>query len=209
MGRNGSISAGGIGDIGTTSFFPSKNLGCYGDGGAIFTNDDELAARIRLIANHGQSTRYYHDVVGVNSRLDNIQAAVLRIKLKRLDGYARSRQDVASAYDQAFSQIPEITTPAVADWSTHVYHQYTIKLHNVDREGLQSHLSEYGIPSNIYYPVPAHRQKGYAHYFDGEQGELKTTDDLSVEVLSLPIHTEMDDDQITHIIDTIINYIKK
>jgi UDP-2-acetamido-2-deoxy-ribo-hexuluronate aminotransferase len=202
-------SAGGIGDIGTTSFFPSKNLGCYGDGGAIFTNDDDLADHIRKIANHGQSARYYHDIVGVNSRLDNIQAAVLRIKLRKLDEYAKRRQAVAAHYNECFAALPEISTPVVASWSTHVYHQYTMKLHGVDREGLQAALTEQGIPSNIYYPVPAHKQKGYAEYFDSSKNKLEVTDILSAEVLSLPIHTEMEMDQLEHITNTITSYIKK
>ncbi|GAB5538711.1 MAG: DegT/DnrJ/EryC1/StrS family aminotransferase [Salibacteraceae bacterium] len=200
--------AGTIGDIGTTSFFPSKNLGCYGDGGAMLTNNDELAAKIRMIANHGQSKRYYHDSIGVNSRLDNIQAAVLRIKLKRLDEYARSRQYVANCYNEEFSVIDEIETPVVADWSEHVYHQYTMKLKGVDREGLQHHLSNKGIPSNIYYPVPAHLQKGYAHYSDGP-GSMPKTEHLSKIVLSLPIHTEMEEDQIQHITNSIKEFIRK
>lgn len=202
-------SAGGIGDIGTTSFFPSKNLGCYGDGGAIFTNDDDLADYIRKIANHGQSKRYYHDIIGVNSRLDNMQAAVLRIKLRKLDEYARRRQAVAAHYKERFAHLAEISTPVVAAWSTHVYHQYTMKLHGVDREGLQAALTEQGIPSNIYYPVPAHKQKGYDHYYDSSKDKLEITDILSAEVLSLPIHTEMEMDQLEHITNTILSYIKK
>lgn len=207
-GINGKKSAGGIGDIGTTSFFPSKNLGCYGDGGAIFTNSDELAESIRRIANHGQTKRYYHDYIGVNSRLDNIQAAVLRIKLKHLDEYASNRQNVATYYNDQFADIPQLETPSVAPWSTHVYHQYTLKLNDIDRTQLQEHLDKAGIPSNIYYPVPAHRQKGYLQYSES-QPKMIITDDLSARVLSLPIHTEMEIEQLEHITNTLKDYIQK
>jgi UDP-2-acetamido-2-deoxy-ribo-hexuluronate aminotransferase len=207
-GQEGVQSAGGIGDIGTTSFFPSKNLGCYGDGGAIFTNNDELALSLRRIANHGQTKRYYHDYIGVNSRLDNIQAAVLRIKLRRLNEYATMRQEAAAFYTNAFSSLDQIVTPITAPWSTHVYHQFTMKLIDVDRQKLQDCLSDAEIPSNIYYPVPAHRQKGYSDFFIG-QPELIITDDLSSRVLSLPIHTEMELDQLEHIAKTLIEFIEK
>lgn len=201
-------SAGCIGHIGTSSFFPSKNLGCYGDGGAMMTNDDALAAKIRMIANHGQSERYYHDIIGVNSRLDNIQAAVLRIKLKHLNEYASARQKVAEQYNAAFESIPQIITPLIRPWSTHVYHQYTIKLDGFDRSALQKHLSSKGIPTNVYYPVPAHLQKGYVQYGYGK-GDLPITEMLCAQVLSLPIHTEMENDQLTYIIDSIIEFTKK
>lgn len=199
--------AGGIGHIGTTSFFPSKNLGCYGDGGAMFTNDDDLAAEIRMIANHGQSRRYYHDKIGVNSRLDNIQAAVLRIKLQKLDDYERSRQAVAAHYNQKFSDNPSIATPEVAPWSTHVYHQYTIKLNGVNRDELQAYLNEKQIPTNIYYPVPAHLQRGYEQY-GFKNGDMPVTESLTTQVLSLPIHTEMDQEQLNHITDSINAFTK-
>ena len=201
-------SAGCIGHIGTTSFFPSKNLGCYGDGGAIMTNDNTLAAKIRMIANHGQSERYYHDIIGVNSRLDNIQAAVLRIKLRRLDEYEASRQSVAQFYDKAFKDINEIETPVSSPSSSHVYHQYTMKLQGIDRTKLQEHLSDLGIPSNIYYPVPAHLQKGYEEY-GYVKGDLQLTESLCEKVLSLPIHTELENDQLNHIVNSIKDFIKK
>ena len=207
-GEDGVKSAGGIGDIGTTSFFPSKNLGCYGDGGAIFTNNDELAVSLKRIANHGQTKRYYHDYIGVNSRLDNIQAAVLRIKLKRLNTYAKNRQEAANFYNDAFASFTQIETPKISPWSTHVYHQYTMKLNDIDRSQLQEYLSSAAIPSNIYYPVPAHRQKGYQEFFAG-QPELSITDDLSARVLSLPIHTEMEQAQLKHITSTLIEFIEK
>lgn len=200
--------AGTIGDVGTTSFFPSKNLGCYGDGGALMTNNDELAKRIRMIANHGQSKRYYHDDIGVNSRLDNIQAAVLRIKLKHLDSYAKSRQGVADYYTSQLQDDVNLITPKIAPYSDHVFHQYTVKLNGIDRQGLQDYLESKGIPTNIYYPVPAHLQKGYAHYSDGE-GSLPVTERLSREVLSFPIHTEMDDEQLKHIATRIKEYLTR
>lgn len=188
------VKTGTIGDIGCTSFFPSKNLGCYGDGGAMCTNDDELAAKIRMIANHGQSKRYYHDVVGCNSRLDSIQAAVLRIKLRKLDVYNDRRRAVADAYDQFFASFPEVKTPVRAINSKHVFHQYTVQLEGLDRDAMQAFLAEKNIPSMIYYPVPAHKQKMFAH-FGSADTELPITDWLTERVISFPIHTEMTEEQ--------------
>lgn len=189
--QNGTTKkAGTIGHIGTTSFFPSKNLGCYGDGGAIFTDDDKLAERMRMIANHGQNERYYHAVVGVNSRLDTIQAAILDIKLKHLDEYAAARQSVAAFYDDAFKDIKEIKTPARFENSTHVFHQYTLQIENGRRADLQKHLADKGVPSMIYYPVPLYKQKAFAE-FVAPDFTLPTTEKLCASVLSLPIHTEM------------------
>lgn len=208
-GKDGkAVSAGCIGDVGTTSFFPSKNLGCYGDGGALMTNDDELASRITMIANHGQSKKYYHDSIGVNSRLDNIQAGILRVKLKYLDEYTASRNEAASFYTNTLKGLPGVTTPVIAKWSTHGFHQYTLKLKDIDRNGLQNFLSERGIPTNIYYPVPVHLQKGYVRY-GFREGDMPLTEQLSREVLSLPIHTELDDEQLNHITSNIISYLKK
>ncbi|MBC9912661.1 DegT/DnrJ/EryC1/StrS family aminotransferase [Chitinophaga varians] len=198
--------AGTIGHIGCTSFFPSKNLGCYGDGGALFTNDDALAAKIRMVANHGQSARYYHDVVGVNSRLDSVQAAVLRIKLPLLDEYINARRAVADAYDAAFADMPQITTPYRAANSYHVFHQYTIQLNGADRNQLQQYLAEKQVPSMIYYPVPAHRQKMFGH-FGSAAFDLPVTDNLTTKVISLPIHTEMDKDQLDHIIHSVKSFL--
>ncbi|MCT4559969.1 MAG: DegT/DnrJ/EryC1/StrS family aminotransferase [Crocinitomicaceae bacterium] len=188
------VKTGTIGDIGCTSFFPSKNLGCYGDGGAMCTNDDELAAKIRMIANHGQSKRYHHDVVGCNSRLDSIQAAVLRIKLRKLDEYNDRRRAVADAYDQFFASFPEVKTPVRAINSKHVFHQYTVQLEGLDRDAMQAFLAEKNIPSMIYYPVPAHKQKMFAH-FGSADTELPITDWLTERVISFPIHTEMTEEQ--------------
>ncbi|MBP6588626.1 MAG: DegT/DnrJ/EryC1/StrS family aminotransferase [Chitinophagaceae bacterium] len=197
-----------IGHIGATSFYPSKNLGAFGDGGAIFTNDDELAARMKMIANHGQSRQYYHDVVGCNSRLDSIQAAILGIKLKHLDEYARARQQAAAYYDQAFAGHPAITTPAHAAYSSHVYHQYTILMEGVDREGLKKYLAEKGIPAMIYYPVPGHRQKMFEQ-FNVASLDLPVTDWLTQRVISLPIHTELDEEQLAYITSHILAYINQ
>lgn len=203
-----SAKTGTIGHIGCTSFFPSKNLGCYGDGGAIFTNDDDLAGKMRMIANHGQSKRYYHDVVGCNSRLDSIQAAILRIKLRELDGYISSRRSVADHYDDFFSKIEGITVPVRDKYSTHVFHQYTLILDEIDRDGLHQYLAEHDVPSMIYYPVPAHRQKMF-ETFGSADTVLELTDWLTERVISLPIHTEMEQDQLDHICATVKNFITK
>lgn len=204
---NGTVKkTGTIGQIGCTSFFPSKNLGCYGDGGAIFTNDDDLADLIRKIVNHGQSERYYHDTVGVNSRLDSIQAAVLRIKLKELDNYNAARRKVADRYDAAFASFEGINSPFRSQRSSHVFHQYTMILEGIDRDELNKFLAEKDIPSMIYYPVPAHRQKMFES-FGSAVTELPVTDWLTSRVLSLPIHTEMEEDQLTHICGAVAEFM--
>lgn len=197
-----------IGDIGCTSFFPSKNLGCYGDGGAMNTNNDELAAKIRMIANHGQSKRYYHDLVGCNSRLDSVQAAVLRIKLPKLDEYNDRRRAVADKYDAFFSQFEQVKPPTRALNSKHVFHQYTVQLEGLDRDALQAYLAEKDIPSMIYYPVPAHKQKMFEH-FGSASTELPVTDDLTTKVISFPIHTEMSDEQQDFICAAIAEFIER
>ena len=200
--------AGTIGHVGTTSFFPSKNLGCYGDGGAMFTNDDEIANRLRQISNHGQSKRYYHDTIGVNSRLDSLQATILKIKLRRLDEYCEARNKAAEAYDDAFKNIEEISTPYRADNTTHVFHQYTLKLNGIDRNELNTFLAEKDIPSMIYYPVPLHLQKAYKddRY---EKGRFPVTEQLCEQVISLPIHTELTEEQQNHIISSVLEFINK
>jgi dTDP-4-amino-4,6-dideoxygalactose transaminase len=206
---DGSVKkTGTIGTIGTTSFYPSKNLGAYGDGGAIFTNDADLAHKMKMIANHGQQTRYYHEMVGCNSRLDSIQAAILNVKLKELDKYIVARQTAASFYNAAFVSQEQITTPFVASYSNHVYHQYTLLLEGVDRDGLVAHLAEKKIPSMIYYPVPGHRQKMFSA-FDLPNLDLKTTDWLTERVISLPIHTELDMEQLSYITENLLAYINR
>lgn len=199
---------GSIGTIGCTSFYPSKNLGCYGDGGAIFTNDDALAGKLKMIANHGQNKRYYHELVGCNSRLDAVQAAVLNIKLKRLDDYIAARIKAADYYDAAFAGNAKITIPFRAAYGKHVFHQYTLLLEGVDRDGLSQWLAEHKIPSMIYYPVPAHRQKMFAS-FGGAAFDLPITDWLTERVISLPIHTELEDDQLEFIVKKVLEYINK
>ncbi len=197
--------SGTIGDVGTTSFFPAKNLGCYGDGGALFTNDDDLAANLRMIANHGQSKRYYHDQLGVNSRLDAMQATILRIKLRHLDGYSASRLAVADAYDAQFAALKHVITPKRDGSSTHVFHQYTLQVPAADREPLISHLKSHGIPAMIYYPVPLYAQKAFAPYW--QKGEmLPVTEKLSATVMSLPMHTEMTPALIDHITGAIKSF---
>jgi dTDP-4-amino-4,6-dideoxygalactose transaminase len=196
-----------IGHIGCTSFFPSKNLGCYGDGGAIMTNNNLLAERIRMIANHGQSKRYYHDVVGCNSRLDTMQAVVLNIKLGRLDEYNNARRSVAEFYNASFKENPKITTPITSPGNTHVFHQYTMILDGVDRNELQEKLAAVGVPAMIYYPVPAHRQQMFS-FLNLPEVDLPITDWLTHRVISLPIHTEMDQDQLDHIVYHVNNLVK-
>jgi len=200
--------AGTMGHVGTTSFFPSKNLGCYGDGGAMFTNDDALAAKIRMIANHGQSKKYIHDIIGVNSRLDSIQAAILRIKLKHFDSYIAARQQAAAYYDRVLGEFDAFTPPARAEYSEHTFHQYTLKLNGVDRDGLMAHLAENDIPSNIYYPLPIHRQKAFTS-LGYDPGDMSRTDALCDVVVSLPMHTELSDDQLEHISSNMIGFIEK
>ncbi len=202
-----SKKAGTIGDVGTTSFFPSKNLGCYGDGGAIFTNDDELAHTIRGMVNHGMYKRYYHDVVGVNSRLDSVQAAVLRLKLPHLDDYCDARRKAAEYYNEGFSKSDKITTPITSDFSTHVFHQYTLKVKGVDRNALHQHLLDSNIPNAIYYPVPLHLQKAYADTRYKEE-DFVVTNELIETVISLPMHTELEKDQQDLIINTILDFVK-
>jgi dTDP-4-amino-4,6-dideoxygalactose transaminase len=199
---------GAIGTIGCTSFFPSKNLGCYGDGGAIFTDDDALATRLKMIANHGQNKRYYHEMVGCNSRLDTIQAAVLNVKLKRLDEYIDARRAAADYYDKAFAAHPKITTPFRAPYSHHVFHQYTLILEGADRNGLNEYLAAKGIPSMIYYPVPAHRQQMFAAS-GGSNYHLPTTDWLTERVISLPMHTELDEEQLHAISTAVLEFLDK
>ncbi len=198
---------GSIGHIGCTSFYPSKNLGAFGDGGAIFTDDDELANKLRMIASHGQSKRYYHDVVGCNSRLDAIQAAILDIKLEHLDEYIDARITAADFYDKAFAGISKIETPFRAANNMHVFHQYTLILHDADRDALSAALADKGIPSMIYYPVPAHRQKMF-DAFGGSEFQLPVTDWLTERVISLPIHTELDEEQQTFIADAVKAFLK-
>ncbi|MCX6287064.1 MAG: DegT/DnrJ/EryC1/StrS family aminotransferase [Bacteroidetes bacterium] len=198
--------AGTIGQIGCTSFFPSKNLGCYGDGGAIFTNDDELAKQLRVVVNHGMAVRYYHDYVGVNSRLDSIQAAILKVKLQYLDRYAAKRKAAADFYDRAFTGNPKLKTPARYSRSNHVFHQYTLVTNDIDRSALIAHLNSKEIPAMIYYPVPLHLQKAYLdpRY---KPGDFPVTEHLSNTVVSLPMHTELDEEQLKHITDTVLEFV--
>jgi dTDP-4-amino-4,6-dideoxygalactose transaminase len=197
--------AGTIGTIGTTSFFPSKNLGCFGDGGAIFTNDSSLAETIKMMANHGQKIKYHHDSIGVNSRLDTLQAAILNVKLRYLNEYTKKRNEVAAFYDKALASITQFKLPHRVSYSTHAFHQYTIQVHGVDRDEFKLYLDKCGIPSMIYYPVPLHLQKAYRQ--PGiELGAFPVTEKLSKTVLSLPIHTEMDEAQLNYICTIIRNY---
>lgn len=205
---DGSVkTAGTMGHIGATSFFPSKNLGCYGDGGALYTNDDALANRARQICNHGMRVRYYHELIGVNSRLDSIQAAVLRIKLRKLDEYCDARIAAADYYDAAFAGIPEIKTPKRAEDSTHTFHQYTLRVPAEDRNHLQKHLMDQDIPAMIYYPVPLHEQEAFEAYKTSDV-DYPVTVQLSKEVISLPMHTELTEDQLKTITQEVISYFK-
>lgn len=197
---------GSIGHIGCTSFYPSKNLGAFGDGGAMFTDEDTLAEKLRMIASHGQSKRYYHDVVGCNSRLDAMQAAILNIKLKHLDEYIAARRKAADFYDKAFAGNKFITVPFRDANNKHVFHQYTLILNGVDRDALNAYLTEQGVPSMIYYPVPAHRQKMF-DAFGGSDYNLEVTDWLTERVISLPIHTELDEEQQSFIVSHILEFI--
>jgi dTDP-4-amino-4,6-dideoxygalactose transaminase len=197
-----------IGLIGCTSFYPSKNLGAFGDGGAMFTDDDELAATLTMIASHGQSKRYYHDVVGCNSRLDAMQAAILDIKLKHLDAYIMARRKAADFYDQAFAENKFITIPFRDGNNKHVFHQYTLVLNDVNRDGLNQYLAAQGVPSMIYYPVPAHRQKMF-ETFGGSSFHLPVTDWLTERVISLPIHTELDEEQQAFIVSKVLEFVNK
>ncbi|WP_113922874.1 DegT/DnrJ/EryC1/StrS family aminotransferase [Cognataquiflexum aquatile] len=197
--------SGTMGDIGVTSFFPSKNLGCFGDGGALFTNDHDLAEKMRMISTHGQKKKYHHHTIGVNSRLDTIQAAMLRVKLRYLDGYIKARNEVAAAYDKAFDKHPHISIPKRVLESSHVFHQYTIKLKGVDREAFVKSLAFNGIPTMVYYPVPVHLQVAYQSY-GCKQGDFPIAEKLCQEVISLPMHTEMEPEQLELIIDSIQSY---
>ena len=190
--------AGTLGTVGTTSFFPSKNLGCYGDGGALFTDDDSLATTIRAMANHGQFEKYHHDLIGVNSRLDTMQAAILNVKLKQLDTYAANRQKAAAQYDEELAELKVIETPARASYSTHVFHQYTLKVMDGKRDELRDFLKERGVPSMIYYPVPLHLQKAYSAY-GYKKGDFPVAEKLAEQVLSLPMHTELEPDQVSYV----------
>ncbi|MFC5047161.1 DegT/DnrJ/EryC1/StrS family aminotransferase [Aquimarina hainanensis] len=210
--NNGSITkTGGIGHVASTSFFPSKNLGCYGDGGAIFTNDDDLAHTIRGIVNHGMYKRYHHDVVGVNSRLDSIQATILRAKLPNLDAYNIARNEAAEKYTKAFEGIDNIITPKISkpgDYKAHVFHQYTLRVLDTDRDALVKHLNANDIPCGVYYPIPLHSQKAYQDDRYNE-ADFPVTNQLVKEVISLPMHTELDDEQIGYITKTVIDFVKK
>lgn len=204
--KSGSVKrAGTMGTIGCTSFFPSKNLGCYGDGGALFTNDSLLAEKIRMIANHGQKVKYQHDIIGINSRLDTLQAAILNVKLKYLDEYTRKRNEAADFYDSHLSGLRFVDIPVRAKNSTHVFHQYTIKINGIDRDELKKYLEGKGVPSMIYYHIPLHLQKAYKRDGFGE-GSFPVAERLSKTVLSLPIHTEMTEEELTYICDTIKSY---
>jgi dTDP-4-amino-4,6-dideoxygalactose transaminase len=209
LGFNQPQKTGTIGNIGCTSFFPSKNLGCFGDGGAMMTNDDELAEKLRMIANHGQSKRYYHDIVGCNSRLDNIQAAVLRIKLKELDQYILNRQKAANYYDQNLKDLDQLTLPYRNLDSNHVFHQYTLKLDDsIVRDELIQYLADKNIPAMVYYPIPAHRQKMFSK-IPNSYGNMKVTNWLTSRVFSLPMHTELSTLQQDYIIENISNFLNK
>jgi UDP-2-acetamido-2-deoxy-ribo-hexuluronate aminotransferase len=200
--------SGTIGQMGCTSFFPSKNLGCYGDGGAIFTNDDELARQLRVVVNHGMVVRYYHDYVGVNSRLDSIQAAILNVKLRKLDDYAAARNAAASYYDKAFANNPKLKTPSRFKNSTHVFHQYTLVTKDIDRAKLVEFLAAREIPAMIYYPVPLHMQKAYLdpRY---KEGDFPVTEALCRSVVSLPMHTELTEEQLNHITTGVLDFLKQ
>lgn len=191
-----------MGHIGTTSFFPSKNLGCYGDGGALFTQDDRLAERIKMIANHGQRKKYQHEIIGCNSRLDTIQAAVLRVKLKHLDRYCSSRRTAADHYDLAFAGHPRLKLPVRASYSYHVFHQYTLQLLDTDRDAVKQYLAAQGVPTMIYYPTPCHRQTSFAG-----TAQLPVTDELNKVVLSLPIHSEIKEEEVAFISEKVLEAV--
>lgn len=194
-----------MGDIGCTSFYPSKNLGCYGDGGAIFTNDDHLAEQLKMVANHGQNKKYHHRLVGCNSRLDAVQAAVLNVKLPLLDGYCAARQQAAAYYDTAFAKVEWLQIPKRQPNSTHVFHQYTLRALNGQRDALKAHLAEAGIPSMVYYPIPLYKQEAFAKYWDGQ--ELPVTELLCEQVISLPMHTELDEEQLGRVVEVVKSFL--
>ena len=207
--QDGSVkSTGSMGDIGTTSFFPSKNLGCYGDGGAIFTNSDEFASKLQMIANHGQKVKYYHKVIGCNSRLDSIQASILNIKLAHLNEYSAARNIMASKYDEVFSTIEDLEIPARQVNSTHVFHQYTLKTKPELRDRIIRHLKEKGIPAMIYYPVPLYKQEAFSHYVEDEF-EIPNVESLCQSVFSLPIHTEIESSKQDYIIQKVQNFFNQ
>lgn len=206
---SGKVSkVGTIGHIGSTSFFPSKNLGCFGDGGALFTNDTRLAEKLRMVANHGQREKYSHEVIGCNSRLDSIQAAILRIKLPHLDQYIAARRAVADYYDRMLGTSEKITVPFRDAKSRHVFHQYTVQLEGADRDGLHKYLAEHGIPSMIYYPKPAHKQGMFESFGLGDL-DLPVTEALTQKVISFPIHTEIDEEQLAYICEHILAYVNQ
>jgi dTDP-4-amino-4,6-dideoxygalactose transaminase len=200
--------AGTIGQIGTTSFFPSKNLGCFGDGGAIYTNDDELAKKLRSIANHGMKIRYHYDDIGINSRLDTLQAAILRVKLKKLDSFNRERERVGRFYDNALSDCTYIKIPERADYSSHIFHQYTIRVKNGKRQELKDFLEQKGIPSIVYYPLPLHMQEAY-RYLGHKEGDFPVTEKLCREVISLPMYPELDQEQLDYITNSVLEFCEK
>lgn len=200
-----SAKAGTLGIIGSTSFFPSKNLGAFGDGGALFTKDIELAGKMRMIANHGQKKKYHHDLIGINSRLDTLQAAILQVKLPHLDGYAKRRRAVADYYDTYLANVEFVTTPSRVSYSTHVFHQYTLVVNGIDRDAFKSYLQEKSVPTMIYYPVPLHFQKAYQKDGFGP-GSFPVSEKLSQTVISLPVHTEMEEDQLSYICDCIKHF---
>ncbi len=199
------VKSGTIGHISCTSFFPSKNLGCYGDGGAVFTNDSEIAKKIESIINHGMEVRYYHDRIGVNSRLDSIQAAVLDVKLPHLDEYCKARSKAANYYSDAFKGIEELLTPYISIYSTHVFHQYTLMVKNGRRDDLKEYLLSNGIPAMVYYPVPLDKQKAFGDWYN-ERIQYPVTEQLSEEVLSLPMHTELSEEQLKYITSKVVNF---
>ncbi len=206
MSEDKTLKAGTIGHVGCTSFFPSKNLGCFGDGGAMFTRDADIAARLKKIANHGQDVQYYHDIVGVNSRLDSIQAAILNVKLPFLDQYNKHRREAAHRYNTLFANQSKVQTPVEVGYSTHVYHQYTLILdESVDRDGLKQYLADKGIPAMIYYPVPLHKQKAYKQ----EDNNYPITEDLCKRVISLPMHSELTNEQQEYITTHFNEYLNK
>lgn len=207
-GRDGiTRKAGSIGHLGTTSFFPSKNLGAFGDGGAIFTNDDNFARLAASLVNHGMQTRYYYDHVGLNSRLDTLQAAILRVKLEQLDLYHSQRQAAADYYDRAFAQLEEVQTPVRSPFSTHIFHQYTLQVPAEKRDHLKSYLQEHHIPSMVYYPVPLHLQKAYMD-LEYKAGDFPVAEELCTKVISLPMHTEMEEEQLEYITDRVVSFFK-
>lgn len=196
------VKSGLVGHIGSTSFYPSKNLGCYGDGGALYTNDPEIGEKMRMVANHGQSKKYIHDVIGCNSRLDAIQAAILDVKLKHLDQYCQARIKAADQYDKHFAENKDLITPVRMPYSTHVFHQYTLRVTNGKRDALKKYLADEGIPSMIYYPLPLYNQSAFIPFTDGVDN-LPVTELLCKEVISLPIHTEMNEEMIDYIADKV------